>query len=852
MGLLDNLKNSLEKATKKVVGQTVKAGAKAVKIAAKPVTSASKAAAKSNIPGLSQAGKAGVKASGNLESATSKAAAQAEAEAIRAITKASSISDQATNPVANIMNKLREQAQETGSQLKDTSKDALKSGATSLGDMGEGLAQGDFRKVGTGGLGLIDAAKQSSIGNFKSLLGANMGLLNAAGAGTGIDDLSKASQNIEREGTKGTDQYGGTAFDLGANYASGGTYGLAQSALGGLANGGLKGLANSKTLMQAGLNELGVPVTINDINSAQMASKGDLQGAALAQAGLQGINPKDLLNSLKTGDINSIINNPQLRQQALQQLTSLASSKASEYGIDPNLTQMGSGVLQGRSLQNAAIDQGSQYAGVDPSLMRSVANIAQGNNNLQSELMSQAGNQMGFGDFLNAAKGGNVKDILKNLSSSGMASKAIQQVVPEQYRGLANSALEGKVDPKQVLGIAGSQMLPAGYEALVNPDGSVNSKFAAQVAKNEGWPALKALIPSGSMFDNSAGEQSQEIANAVNNNKDVSIFDSLYGGIRGLFSSEPDNGRILNPEETQQEQQPEQSDGPSFLDQVKTGFGKIGSGLSSAGNYAINNPELISGLANVGGSLLSTKQQNDALKKQQDELSGQLAEARNMQAFEQSSPELYKQLAQGGPTSKYVQEMQKTARDAGTIAQSGRSAALERMARMGRGGGDLEAMLQGAQEGANRYSDASRDALSRDQDLRIGAQEKLSSIDQFNALQKQTAQNQRMTNVRDTQSMQMANNLQQGKLKANLTSGIAGAVSQGVNQIATNNRDNAKAQQVREDKRYEIDANRPQQEQILQPIQQQAQTAVKQSVKPILQNAAANIYDEYKRKSIIG
>ena len=227
---------------------------------------------------------------------------------------------------------------------------AAKGALQSTGGIASSALKGDLKGAAaaamSGAQSLKDAGKQLASGQLS--LGADV--LGAVGGLTGSRDISSLAGNIEREGQKGIEQYGDTAMDIGANVATGGTYGAAQAATQSLASGGLKGLLSGKGLQDAALQAAGsyAGVDPNMLQAGLSAAQGDLKGAALSQLGSYGgFDPKQLQMGMSalTGDKAGI-----------------ASGLASQFGAGDTASGLIGQFAGGKGAREVISDQAGAYA----------------------------------------------------------------------------------------------------------------------------------------------------------------------------------------------------------------------------------------------------------------------------------------------------------------------------------------------------------------------------------------------------------------------------------------------------------------------------------------------------------
>jgi hypothetical protein len=230
---------------------------------------------------------------------------------------------------------------------------ALQSASSAVKNIGKGVektvssvAKGDVKGIGKGALGVVEGAKDigkaGALASIGSATGAASGLAGAAG----LKDVSKAVGNVDTESSKGVDKYGSAAMDIGANVATGGTYGVAKQGVESLAGSGLKGLLSGKGLQEAALGAASSYAGV-DPKLAKMglsALSGDVKGAALSGLGsFGGIDPKML------GAASSLIGG-----DATGAALGLAGSKAGLSGTQMDIAK---GVVSGKSPEEIAMQQ---------------------------------------------------------------------------------------------------------------------------------------------------------------------------------------------------------------------------------------------------------------------------------------------------------------------------------------------------------------------------------------------------------------------------------------------------------------------------------------------------------------
>lgn len=287
----------------------------------------------------------------------------------------------------------------------------------SVGKVGGSLAKGDIKGVAQGAQGLVATAKDVGKELAKQNLGVTTGALGGLGSLTGIKGLKDVASNISREGTKGVDTYGDTAMDVGANIATGGTYGAAQQALNATAQGGLGALVNPKQLQQAALSAGASYAGIdpNLLKTGMAAAGGDIKGAALQAAGsYAGLDPDKIkmAASVAGGD---------LKDAALQ----AAGSKLGVGEDQLNTAKAGLSALSGD--KSALASQLASQAGIPKDAANMAGAVTQG----KKELMSGIAGKFGLDD--------ETKNILKSVANKdlkGIAAQAINKsgINPEEIK----------------------------------------------------------------------------------------------------------------------------------------------------------------------------------------------------------------------------------------------------------------------------------------------------------------------------------------------------------------------------------------------------------------------------------
>lgn len=410
MGLLKKLKGTTKKVVKKVVKTAV----------AKPIKSVSKVAERSNIPLLSQAGRA-----------TGKAVDQSTAELDRAEGRFDKITDQMVNPLDKAVSTMAQSLGDLGENTIDTTKSLGKNTYDSLGNVGEGLAQGDLKKTAGGVLGIADAAENAALSSSKNIIGHASDYLQSGSDLTGSKELGRYGKNLDREGKQAIDVGGKPALQIAENYFTGGIAGAARQGLQGMQSGGFSGVLTPENMAMAanaymGGSALGGNITPEQIKASQNLLKGDLKGAAMEglsrerQALAAG---KQLLNSQNLGDL--------AKNDAVR---GLAAQGLSDYtGLDQDLALGATKIATGDSAQNVAMDTAGKKAGLDQSQTNIVKGAAKGES-LSGLGTAYVKDKSGYNEVMNKkgelmAKAKNIKRLPSSLiDESGMSLDYLKEL----------------------------------------------------------------------------------------------------------------------------------------------------------------------------------------------------------------------------------------------------------------------------------------------------------------------------------------------------------------------------------------------------------------------------------------
>jgi len=590
---------------------------------------------------------------------------------------------------------LAKNAGKVGSKLVSTAGKGIEGIGKNTFDIAGAVAKGDFKGIGKEGLELLQSGKDIAKGLGSAALTANTGLLGAAGTAAGATDITRAAQNIDREGQKGINKYGDAAIDIGANIASAGTYGLAKQAAQGLSSGGLGGLVSGKGLQDMALGVAGsyAGVDPNLLKMGMSAARGDLKGAAL-----QGL--------------------------------------ANYGGLDPNMLKMGASALTGDK-GGLASGLASQF-GAGDSASNFIGALAGGK---KSDIASAIGAQLGLDPKMSS--------LLGSVASGDIKGAALREVAGATGLDpkLVSSLSSGKIKPEQIAGAMGldtKKMLGGAASKL--GISSLTSSPEAKEMENLGRSAGRDIASVEKNIEDSmsnAKNLTEKERKALEAAKQRELQDEM-GKID--FTKLPKGTKILGQNVDEQSARleaqgdkalpPPQKEGWSFdrilgnikreagqaVDKIKSGAGSAGNMLSSAGNavagFAANNPNLTEGLIQGAGAYAGYKVTSDSAKKQQEILKRQEDEAsqiremekfqfdpRRSQAYDQSYGFQQERISQGGYTAAERAQQKSDDLRAAKMRQAAKMAGERTLAEKGQGstgsGQAYASMLAGQQEAAD-------------------------------------------------------------------------------------------------------------------------------------------------------
>lgn len=635
-------------------------------------------------------------------------------------------------------------------------------------------AKGDIKGVAGAGMSLVDTAKNLAKDSALQNLSIGTGALGALGSLTGAKDITKLSSNINAEGQRGVNKYGDAALDVGANVATGGTYGLAKTAAQSLASGGIGGLISGKGLQDAALGAAGsyAGVDPNMLKMGLSAAQGDLKGAALQGLGsFGGIDP----SLLKTG------------AAALSgDKGGLAAGLASQFGAGDTASSM-LGAAAGGDIKGALLGKLAGATGVPNDILKQVST---GKFDV-GELAKNANLTASLRDTAKAYLPGSVSSMIDGAKSAGRVVESANAYKDD----IQNQALDQ-------MGRAG---LPTDQVRAIQ-DVQDAAQSAYSIAKGDTLAAI-------------AKKQGTTVEALMAANPNIKDPNKIAAGMKlNLPGATPAGRQPETPEQTaarraEADRKVLEAAGstpqePGLWDKTKDFFSgagdKIGGAVDAAGNFIKENPMLATGAIQAGAATAGYMAGDAARDKQQKLLEQQILDTQGVDAlknYQQSKQretayaeqDKYQQdvIAGGGRTAQQALIEQEGQLKAAGMDAGARLAGVEQQSRMGQGvtgaGSTLASILSGGQSGANtRSSAALQSNASAAQNLKETYGSRASALESkalgdinLASLKDQTAL-RKVSEVGDVRTQQGTMAAQEGDAQGRLATGLADIATRGV------------------------------------------------------------------------
>jgi LysM repeat protein len=626
---------------------------------------------------------------------------------------------------------------------------SLKNTLKTTGGIASALSKGDLKGTAGAAMGGISGIKDIIKDSVKNQIdvGTTLGQGAASLSPVGSKALSKGFSDINAEGDRGVSKYGDTAIDMAANYASGGTYGLAQALGGAVAGKGLGGLTDPKLLAQLGTKAAaaygGVDPTLLSGATGLAQGKG-LKGAALQAAGSYGGLSADnaaMLGDVAGGDVKSALMN---RAGSAAGLTGsqtdigksllgkgdLASSLMKAGGEAAGLTgaqsNVGSALLGKGNLVSALAGAGGEKAGLSTANQGLASQIAGGD--LKGAALSKLAGQVSDPTLGGIIKSGSfdVNDIIKNAGKTAAMGGALpgQTYMPGSAQEMLSQGQTAYSDARNIM----KDPTSAALGALANTSGGQaviqKGETLASIAKKNGTTVQELLKANPNIKDANkivAGAklilpQAQEAArnpaslaaSAAGAAGFTTVADKFMKDANGKTIMGANNAPIANPNYSSDAADArtmglaDEANKPGMWDNIKSTLGgaatAVGGAVSGIGSAIQNNPNaanaLLQGAAGIGGYMAGDKardEQQALIKKQILETQGvdelkkyELGQDRE-KAYAEQQQFLGDRISNGGYTpAERAMQTEGQLRGA-RAAAAGRMAGIEQQARMGQG-----------------------------------------------------------------------------------------------------------------------------------------------------------------------
>ncbi len=584
------------------------------------------------------------------------------------------------------------------------------------------------KETGKGAMQTLAATKKAAVDVGREGLVGTGNVIAETGRGAGVKDIEKAGKNVTRETRKGADPFLGAAFDIGANIATSGGYGVAQTAGNALSKGDLSSLTSSKGLqdmaLQAAASKFGIdPTMLAGAKAGLSALQGDVKGAALQGLGSFGGLNADQLKMASTG-VSALTGDKK----------GLASGLASQFGAgDSAASALGS--VAGGDIKGALLGKLAGATGLDPKMLEQVSKgkidpmaLAKASG-VDSKLLGGAADKLGISSFTSSPEA-------QEMMNMGRSAGRVVQSADAYVKDAQNAALDAQTKAQSAYKIAKGDS----FNAIAKKLGVTPEQLKAAN------PQIKDINKIAAGADlNIPGAISRSVAGAASSVTDKYLKDASGKTIMG-----PNNAPILNPDFNAEEYDKLQArraelgedaatyvpgqqlgeekwtmdrvlgnikrEGGKALDQIKGGAGAVGGAVSgalgAAKDFAAENKTGLELAADAAASYAgyragqeSLGEAEDLQKKQLRDLQAQGAKFEGMSydptRYKQQQEMLDQSIAGGGRSALTRQLATESDMEAGRAEAAARASALQKLAETGGGAGiGGGAFLQSAFSGA--------------------------------------------------------------------------------------------------------------------------------------------------------
>ena len=596
------------------------------------------------------------------------------------------------------------------------------------------MLKGDFKGMAGESLASLQSVKDMAKGLSKANANLYTGALKSVGDTTGSREISQTAENIKREGDKGVDKYGDAAIDVGANIATGGTYGLAKQAAQGLSTGGLGGMLSGRGLQDMAAGAIGsyAGVDPNMLKMGLSAAQGDLKGAALQGLGsFAGLSPDQMkmattAASALTGDKKGIASGLASQFGAGDSVANtigsvaggskndIASALGSQLGLDPKMSSI-LGAVAGGDLKGAALSKLAGATGIPDDILKQVST---GKFDV-GELAKNANLTASLGDTAKSYLPGSVSNMIDGAKSAGRVVESANAYKDD----IQNQALDRA-------GVSRDQV-----KAIQDVQGAAESAYKvakgdtlSAIAKRQGV-SVEALMAANGIKDPNKiaagmdlkmpGAISRSIASATSAAETgfTTVADKFMKDANGKTIMGANNAPILNPDysstaaDARQAGVAAEANAPGLWDRAKD---FVGGAVDSIKDTAVKNRDVVQAGIQGAGATAGYLAADASAAEQKKYADTQLAQAQGINELDKfkfdprrdtaytGALDYLQQVQQGGGLSKQQQAIQTEGdRRALKMSAANRMSGMRSLQEMGQGatggGAGFASFLSGQQ-----------------------------------------------------------------------------------------------------------------------------------------------------------